>query len=99
MDPATLSLDDARALLEARRGAAPAGRKRGSFGGARARKRKLARDETVVGPKPAPRLAPKPALKPPSKSAAKPEPKLAPKVAPKAAPKKKKVVGRKRARA
>jgi DNA topoisomerase-1 len=28
MDPATLSLDDARGLLEARRGAAPAGRKR-----------------------------------------------------------------------
>ena len=28
MDPATLSLDDAQALLEARRGAAPAGRKR-----------------------------------------------------------------------
>ena len=57
MDPATLSLDDAQALLEARRGAAPAGRRRGSFTRSRARARKPVRDEASIDVAPAPKAA------------------------------------------
>jgi DNA topoisomerase I len=48
MDPATLSLDDAQGLLEARRGAAPSGRKRKSTTRTRQRTRKPVRDEGVI---------------------------------------------------
>jgi DNA topoisomerase-1 len=48
MDPATLSLDDAQALLEARRGAAPTGRKRRSMTRTRQRTRKPVREEATV---------------------------------------------------
>jgi len=44
MDPATISLEDAQALLEARRGAAPAGRKRRPAAAARKRKPRTAAD-------------------------------------------------------
>jgi DNA topoisomerase-1 len=50
LDPATLSLDDARALLEARRGAPPkAGRRRSAVAGSRSKKKRVA----SAGPAPA----------------------------------------------
>jgi DNA topoisomerase-1 len=54
-DPATLSLEDARALLEARRGAPPSARRgRRATGGGASRRRRVARPgaDTAVPPTP-----------------------------------------------
>jgi DNA topoisomerase I len=66
VDPATLSLDDARALLEARRAAAPSGRKRGTFSRTKTRKRTSSPAEKTVDATPPPKGALKAVKKPPA---------------------------------